>query len=70
VTYYRFCYACEGLREIPNAVLDDDILAAHWFTLEEVKAKQEHLRSPLVMKCLDDYLAGKCYPLDLVYEHL
>jgi len=69
VTYYRFCYVCEALREVPNAVLDDDILAAHWFTLDEVKAKQEQLRSPLVMKCLEDYLAGKRYPLDILYEH-
>jgi 8-oxo-dGTP pyrophosphatase MutT (NUDIX family) len=69
VTYYRFCYVCEAIREIPNAELDSDILAAHWFTLDEVKAKQELLRGPLVMKCLEDYLAGKRYPLDLVYEH-
>ena len=69
VTYYRFCYVCEALQEVPNAQLDNDILAAHWFTLDEVKAKQTQLRSPLVMKCLEDYLAGKCYPLELVYEH-
>ena len=69
VTYYRFCYVCEAVREIPNAELDSDIIAAHWFTLDEVKAKKELLRGPLVMKCLEDYLAGKRYPLDLVYEH-
>tara|TARA_R110001592_G_C12925280_1_gene728908 strand:+ start:373 stop:825 length:453 start_codon:yes stop_codon:yes gene_type:complete len=69
VTYYRFCYVCEALSEVPNAKLDSDILAAHWFTLDEVKAKQDQLRGPLVMKCLEDYLAGKSYPLDLVYEH-
>jgi ADP-ribose pyrophosphatase YjhB (NUDIX family) len=68
VTYYRFCYVCEAIKEIPNAELDSDILAAHWFTLEEIKSKQNQLRSPLVMKCLEDYLAGKQYPLDLIYE--
>ena len=69
VTYYRFCYVCEALGEIPDAELDSDIIAAHWLSLEEVKAKQEKLRSPLVMKCLEDYLAGKRYPLSLIYEH-
>mgnify|MGYP007040725238 CR=1 FL=1 len=24
-------------------------------------------RSPLLLRCLDDYLAGKRYPLDLIY---
>ena len=69
VTYYRFCYACEAIEEIHEAQLDKDILAAHWFTLEEVKARKEQLRSPLVMKCLEDYLAGKQYPTNLIYEH-
>lgn len=69
VTYYRFCYVCDALKEIHDAQLDKDILAAHWFTLDEIKARKEQLRSPLVMKCLEDYLAGKRYPLDIVYEH-
>ncbi len=69
VTYYRFCYACDAMREVPNAQLDTDILAAHWFSLEEIKAKQDKLRSPLVLKCIEDYLEGKRYPLELIYEH-
>lgn len=69
VMYYRFCYVCQAVREIPDAQLDKDIIAAHWFTLDEVKKIKGQLRSPLVMKCLEDYLAGKRYPMDLVYEH-
>lgn len=69
VTYYRYCFVCDAVEEMLNLELDSDILAAHWFTLEEIKVKQGLLRSPLVMKCLEDYLAGKRYPLDLIYEH-
>ena len=68
VTYYRFCYACKLIKEDVNAKLDTDIIAAHWLTLEELSAKQEQMRSPLVLKCLEDYLAGKRFPLALIYE--
>ncbi len=68
VMYYRFCYACKLIKEDLNAVLDTDIIAAHWLSLEELKLKQDLMRSPLVLKCLEDYLAGQCFPLALIYE--
>tara|TARA_R110001592_G_C13187659_1_gene751892 strand:+ start:363 stop:809 length:447 start_codon:yes stop_codon:yes gene_type:complete len=69
VTYYRFCYACEAIKEIVGAELDEGIIAAHWLTFDEILFKKQQLRSPLVIKCLEDYLSGKRYPLGLVYEH-
>ncbi len=68
VTYHRYCYACEALCEEPEASLDEGILAAHWLTRDELISRQGQWRSPLVLKCLDDYLAGKRYPLELIYE--
>ena len=35
-------------------------------TYEEILAEEARLRSPLVVRCLDDYLAGTRYPLDLL----
>lgn len=69
VTYHRFCYACTALSQEPNAQLDTEIIAPHWLTLSELEQLGERLRSPLVMQCVRDYLAGKRFPLDLVYEH-
>lgn len=69
VTYHRYCYACEALSEHSDLELDEGILQAHWFSLDEIKQRQAQWRSPMVLKCLEDYLAGKRYPLDLVYEH-
>lgn len=69
VTYYRFCYQCEALTHSPEHPLDSDIIAPHWLTLDDVRRRQAQLRSPLVLQCLQDYLAGKRFPLDLVYEH-
>lgn len=69
VTYYRFCFACKALTAVEGYALDTDILSAQWLSYDEVAAKAEMHRSPLLMKCLDDYLAGKQAPMDFIYEH-
>ncbi|NVK41209.1 MAG: NUDIX hydrolase [Oceanospirillaceae bacterium] len=69
VTYYRFCYTARALSEDPTARLDSDIVRAIWLTREELAARHEQLRSPLVLRCIDDYLAGRRFPLDFVVEH-
>ena len=52
----------------PSAPLDEGIERAAWMTREELESSQR-LRSPFVLKCIDDYLAGKRYPLELL-QHL
>lgn len=69
ITYYRFCYAARPLRQIPDAQLDHDIIGPVWLSLAELNERQDQWRSPLVIKCVQDYLAGRRFPLDLVYEH-
>ena len=49
--------------------LDDGIVAAHWLTLDEVKTTQARHRSPLILRCIEDLLAGKRYPLDLLVHY-
>lgn len=46
--------------------LDDGIIAARWLTRERLGAAPARLRSPLVLGCIDDYKAGKNYPLELL----
>lgn len=69
ITYYRFCYAARPVRQVPGATLDHDIIGPVWLSLEELEQRKLQWRSPLVKKCVQDYLAGKAYPLDVVYEH-
>jgi len=40
-----------------------------WLTPEELRARSERHRSPLVMRCVEDYLAGRRYPLDLLVHY-
>lgn len=64
VTFLRFCFLGKILK-IESTPLDKEILALHWFTPGELKAKTAMHRSPLVQQCMEDYLAGCNYPLTL-----
>jgi 8-oxo-dGTP pyrophosphatase MutT (NUDIX family) len=43
--------------------LDKGIVGTHWLTRAELKGREPQLRSPLVLRCVDDYLAGHRQPL-------
>jgi len=46
--------------------LDRCVLRATWMTREQLAARPQALRSPLVLRCIDDYLAGARHPLSLL----
>ncbi|MGH8258383.1 MAG: hypothetical protein ACREUG_01685, partial [Steroidobacteraceae bacterium] len=46
--------------------LDRGILRTHWLTRAQLLEQQPRLRSPLVLRCIDDYLSGRRHPLDIV----
>lgn len=69
LTYLRFAYGGEITGHDPSRPLDEGILAAHWLTLEEIRALAPRHRSPLILRCIEDFIAGKRYPLDLVTHY-
>lgn len=68
VTYLRFAFTGD-LGAAYDQPLDVGILRTVWMSYDELVACQEKHRSPLVLKCVDDYLAGKRVPLSLLYTH-
>ena len=66
VTYLRFAFCGELGAYVEGQALDVGIVRTLWLTLEEVKLSVDRHRSPLLLRCIEDYLAGKHYPLDLV----
>lgn len=66
VTYQRICFAARPVLHHPQRPLDNDITATHWLSREEVFAEPKHWRSELVPRCIDDYLAGPLYSLDIL----
>lgn len=66
-TYYRFCFIAKALSHDATRPLDTGIEQAIWMTLEQLE-ETARARSPLVIRCVQDALQGKRYPLDLIYE--
>jgi 8-oxo-dGTP pyrophosphatase MutT (NUDIX family) len=66
ITYLRFAYACAVTGFDDSRALDQGIIRAVWLTPEEIASSAVPHRSPLVMRCVEDYLAGRRFPLDLV----
>ena len=64
VTFLRFCFRgrIEGIDDRP---LDPQIAALHWLTREELVARRAEHRSPLVQRCVDDFIAGRRFPLEV-----
>jgi len=64
--YFRICF----IGTVPEAAVaapeDPDILRCHWLSRDELAAAS--LRSGWVLRCLDDALSGRRYPLDLVAD--
>ena len=67
-TYVRFTFVGEAREHDTGRALDAGIVRALWLTYDEIAARDAAHRSPLVLRCIDDYRAGKRYPVDLVTE--
>ncbi len=68
ITYLRTCYAAVPVREHTDRTLDPGIIEAVWLTFGEIQGLDERglLRSPMVMRSIGDYVAGRNHPLDVV----
>lgn len=67
VTYMRFAFCGKLGEAVPGARLDTGIVRTLWLTPDEIRASQERHRSPLVLRCIEDHLAGHRHPLDLIH---
>lgn len=69
ITYLRFAFAGELAGHDAQRTLDAGIIAARWLSVEEIRALADRHRSPLILRCIEDWLAGRRYPLDLVTHY-
>ena len=59
--------AGHGGGEVAGRVLDPAILGTTWLSADELRAAgPARRRSPLVLRCVEDYLAGRRYPLEML----
>ena len=65
-TFLRVAFSGPADAPAKPAALDDGILGFHWLTAAEIRKRAHQLRSPMVLRCLDDYCAGVRYPLGCI----
>jgi 8-oxo-dGTP pyrophosphatase MutT (NUDIX family) len=68
ITYLRFAFVAQVVGHEPTRPLDTGVLRALWLSPEELAREQARHRSPLVHRCVADYLAGRRFPLDLLLQ--
>lgn len=69
ITYLRVCFHGSCFDHEPTRSLDHGILRAAWLSRAELASMPEKLRSPMVMCCIEDYLAGKRFSLNPIISH-
>ena len=67
-TYLRIAFCGPAVPPSAPPVLDDGIVATHWLSREQVLGNQQRLRSPIVLRCIDDHMAGARFPLSCLGE--
>lgn len=65
-SFLRVTFCGTVTEHDPDRPLDHGIKRTLWLSRDELEKKQTQLRSPMVIKCIDDYLAGTRYPLSLL----
>jgi 8-oxo-dGTP pyrophosphatase MutT (NUDIX family) len=69
ITYLRLAFAGTVGEPLPGRALDEGIVRTLWMTLQEVRDSAHRHRSPLVLDCIEDLVAGRRYPLQAITTH-
>ena len=64
--FVRFTFAANPRRHEPNRPLDTGIVRALWLSYDDIAARRDLHRNPLVLQSLDDYRAGTRWPLGVI----
>ncbi len=70
VHFVRITFLCDALAHDSTRALDSEIVRTHWLTRDEIADHSIPQRSSLVLRCIDDHLAGRLWPLEQIVEPL
>jgi 8-oxo-dGTP pyrophosphatase MutT (NUDIX family) len=65
-SYVRFAFVADARAHEPERPLDAGIVRTLWLSYDEIAACRRAHRSPFVLRSLDDYRAGRRWPLGLI----
>ncbi len=66
ITYLRFVFRGVLGASVPGRQLDHGIVRTVWMSAQEIRDSRARHRSPALLQGVEDYLAGRSFPLELV----
>ncbi len=57
--YLRIAYRAKFVDVDESLPLDEGVIRRRWLTLDQLKSRRAMLRSPAVLQCVQDYVAGQ-----------
>lgn len=66
ITYFRTTFIAKALSHDTQRSLDTGIIEAVWLSYEELVARKDQLRSPMTLQIIEEYRAGRRFPLEVV----
>lgn len=67
ITYLRMAFCGDIGEHQAHLKLDEGIVRTLWMTPEEIRVSVQRHRSPLVLQCIEDHLAGQRFPLQVIH---
>jgi 8-oxo-dGTP pyrophosphatase MutT (NUDIX family) len=65
-TFLRIAFTGSVGEREQGVRLDRAVIRATWLARDQLQGRHAELRSPLVLMCIDDYLRGIRYPLEIL----
>lgn len=62
-SYMRFAFTGKVKDHDSSQPLDRGIVGTHWLSPHDLREREPRLRSPLVLRCIEDYLDGIRLPI-------
>lgn len=64
--FLKIVYVARFLAENASNALDADIHAVHWYSLDDLRRRRNSVKSPVVIRCVEDFLSGQRRPGNLL----
>jgi 8-oxo-dGTP pyrophosphatase MutT (NUDIX family) len=65
-SFLRFAFSGTVSEHDPHRALDRGIERAVWMSREQLSLRASRLRSPMVLRCIEDFQAGRRFPLEVL----
>jgi 8-oxo-dGTP pyrophosphatase MutT (NUDIX family) len=69
-TFMRFAFSGYVTNHDSTRRLDRGIERAVWMSHDDIIARTSRMRSPMVLRCVEDFLSGQRFPMDLVRDFI